>query len=299
MKKEKKTAVRPAHAARAIAWIPAFLLTGTLLLLVLSLIASQVLLSRSFYEKAALDPAVLRHEKETVDAEIREMAVTYEFEAESVTSLMDLSMYSEYSRQMIDWWLGQNESGKGEEPPRADLDAIHSVLEEEAQAELAADYSAADLVTSRIRDRFSRTVFPIRTPLIRALSQAMGKRADMPQITDAIRKLPLLAGAVCLLLSGLVALLLSRRLKETLKYFGTALSGAGIVLIVVRFLIDRFDMESLILEANEGLVLRYTILAGTVHRELVIAAAALLVLGAVCLTCFTLGGKQKREEAEV
>lgn len=286
---------RPCLTARAFCWVPALLMTGMIAVLVLSLIGNQVLFSRTFYEKAALNPDVIEQEKAEVDQVIADLGRMYDFDPEILDGAPDRTDYEEMSRRMIDWWLRQNEQGGGEEAPMLNTAGIHDALEEEVEQEIGG-IAAADLITTKISEAFDHSVFPIRTPLIAGLTKAAGKRVDLPQATGVVKQMPAPLAVAIVALAGLIALLTARRPKESLKYYGTAMGGSGFLLIAAWVLLRKVGLEGMVEEVSERLLPRFRILAGQVRLEILLPAAALLLLGGVLLGLYARNGKARKPE---
>ena len=87
------------------------------------------------------------------------------------------------------------------------------------------------VIAADLTDIVERTVFPMRGTLMTKGMDLAQSKADIPGIIRTVRKLPPLGLVLCILAAGMIALLLGREIQQSLKHFGTALAGAGIIII--------------------------------------------------------------------
>lgn len=262
---------------RGIAWGCTVLLAILMTVTLLSALAAQAVTSEGLHARAATDGSVLDRETAAIHAYIDEMETEYGINGEPLKEAVSRSALEAYNRDAAAWWTKLLTTGEADPVPRWDA----GTLEEKANALPAAEGGGTDLqkVTSELTTVIDRTVFPLReTVLGKGLSVAKEK-ADFPGLINALRNLPLLGLAACLLAAGLIALLTGREIRLSLKYYGTALAGTGIILAATGILLAvllpqlRLELASVSMAAGTG-TLNHALLT-----ETMIAAAVLLAAG--------------------
>ena len=287
----RRREIRPALIARIAAWGCAFLLTVTLAVTVLTGPAAlnRVFTSEDLHVRTATDESVIREQQEKVYGEIRELAEDYGFSAEEVIRMIPRKAFVSVNEQTARWWTRIVTEGAMDEIPawtagEEITDAIAGSLSGETIPEEQEETAGG--IAGEIEKAMNRTVMPFRKALVKLAVRYVSRKADIPGIIRFAAQIPLAGLAVSFLLAGVIALLLGKRIRWSLKFYGAAFAGAGISALAGIFLIRDADIGGMIRAASEGLNHQVQAMLGTVETEMIAAAAILCVLGIVCLVCY-------------
>ena len=251
------------------------------------LLAVQVTGDRELHARGALKPEALDAQMVRIDEEIRALAAEEGFAAEDLLPLIDRAGVEQMDREFIAWWTYFAVTGKlGEEPSYPMEKGVEALQKDEAWMagvnSMMAESRAREIV-NRAEKKVIRSGMLFRDFMLKAADRFAGSRINLPRVTRLIRQLPGLCGAAAFLLAGLIALLRSRRIQTAGQYIGGALSAAGLLALLGLGLIKALNIRGMIAEASAQLESQYAALAQTLTWETLGAAAALLILGGLCI----------------
>lgn len=281
---------------KAVCWLLVFLLTGTLVLLgfsgVFSLAAAPALREGG----TPVPQAVREEEAELIRARVNDLGDIYGFAPESAMKAVTPEILDELNEQAAAWWNAVLTEGRPGAEPEWDLTDLRNGLREDPALTEGMDteraeetvYAAADAVGKTV----VRTVLPMRQNLMILALTKVGQRIDIPDLIRFGTGVPWAMLAACLLLSGVVALLESRRLTESLKYLGSAAGAAALVTAATLILIFFAPFSGLIGEASASLQAQYDALLSDAVIRLGAWTASLLILCGVCLGFWIRGARR-------
>ena len=268
----------------------AFLLTGTLVFFGVTLIAHQVIAPALNEEGAPVSDAFIREEKEMIRERVNAFAEIFGFSPEPVIAAIDDEILQDLNRQASLWWSSLLRDGKpGKEIgwSTKELERIlasdPSVADDEDKADEMASAAAGE-----IRESVIRMVLPMRQQVIRLGMKKLGKRVNLPSLIHFLTGLPWAAAMLCVLLAGLIALIRSRRIRDSLPYIGSAMGAAALVMICITVLYLSAGIQPMIREASDSLTIQYQgIMTGALVRVGVFA----VLMAAACVLCLKTGRK--------
>ena len=138
-------------------------------------------------------------------------------------------------------------------------------------------------VQTRVDDMVRKSGVLFRDQLMKAVIQKAGGRFDLREATALLKLLPWLGGAACLLLAGLIALMMSRKIQTAGQYIGGSLSACGLLMIGTLLLFRQLNLDRSIGEASLALQTQYLHLARIIRAEVIGGAIVLLILGGVAM----------------
>lgn len=287
----------PCALSRALAWILAFMLAGTLAVTIMSAGAGTALSSEDLHVRASVSDSVVREQKEKIDARIRELAEEYAFSTDAVTGTITEETIRELDQEYARWWTRiVNEGVIGDVPEWSSAELENAIAENmEAAGENAAE--RAGEAAGAIEKTIHETLMPVRKALITLGLKFIRKRIDLPSAIRLLGQLPLAGAAFCLALAGLIALLTARKTRLGLKYFGTAAAGAGLSVIAGFIMVSLLGIPKMILESSVVLGHQADILIRPVATGCVLFAAVLIAGGFLLLYLYR-NGKPKARRAE-
>ena len=275
--KEKKAFVHE----RGAAWIVTLLLSAFISVTVLGTLLVQVLTSAGLHIGTAQDDGLLNRQMEHIYESIDKYAEEYGFSAESVKTVITREEIRELNRRSAEWWTGLLTEGKADAVPRwyseEMTEAVSSTMVTENRKE------DPQIIASDLTEIVERTVFPLRGTLMSKGMDLVNNQADVPGVIRALRKLPLFGLALCVLTAGVLVLLLGREIVRSLKHFGTALAGAGFILIFVIVILLSVGLKGMLAEASEGLAGEFGTMTGKIGLEAAGIIVLLLATGYFCL----------------
>ena len=284
--------IRPALPARIAAWGIAFLLTVTLTITALGGLAAvnRVFTGEELHVRTATGEDVIREQMDKVSGEIRELAEDYSFSAEAVISVLSREDFEELNRETAKWWTRIMTDGIMDEIPAWTADArvteaIAASLEPEKTPGEEWDETVKGIAIA-IEKAVNRTVMPFRKALVTLAVRYTSRKADLPGMIRFAAQIPLAGIALSFLLAGVIALLLGKQIRWSLKYYGAALAGAGLSSLTGLILIRNADLGGMIRAASEGVYHQAQSMMRVVAAETWTAAAVLFIAGMICLVCY-------------
>ena len=281
---------------KAIAILLALLLTGSLVLFCVTFAGRQVLLPAMGEDGAQVSDSLIREEHRLVRERITAMSELYHFEAEPVIGVITEDTLRELNRQASLWWSSILRDGKTGEELKWDTGELEKVLESDAVLKGMEDRDRAEYLAisavEDIRQSVIRIVLPMRQKIVFLGMQEADKRIDTLNLINFFMGTPWAALALTALLAGLITLLESRKFKGTLRYIGSALGAAALVLIALIILYLCAGIQPMVREASASLAVQYqSIESGTLIRCGIMAGA----LAAGCVLCLAFSGKNRKE----
>ena len=286
----------PCLPARIAAWVCAVLLTIVLACTVLGMTASRMLSSEESHIRISTDRYVIAGQMEKIAGTVRDLAEEYGFSAEPVISAVPQEEITELNSQMARWWTRIATEGIMGDIPSWSADSLIPVIMETMDPGKTSDdpYGKAAEAAGEIEKTIREAAMPVRTSVISFGVRYLNRRIDLPGAVRTVSRLPMLGGAVCLLLAGMIALLTAKKVRASLRYFGAAFGGAGISAAFCMILAGTAGIQGMISRASEGMS-RQT---GLAVREMVLESGVyilvLLIAGAACLIMYTRLAKNEK-----
>ena len=280
----KGTAGRALLPERGAAWILTFLLTVMLSVTLLSVIAVQGLSSAGFHLSVATDEGLMDTQMAHIHEQVDRMAEEYGFSAEAVKTSISREELKEKNSEAAAWWTMLLTEGEMGGFPRWDASSIEEAVYSTIDAEKSAEEPRA--VVADVVTVVERTVFPMRESLLTAGMKYAETAVDLAGSIRSLRKVPLFALALSLLIAGLIALLLGREIFRSLKHFGSAAAGTGLVLLAVCAAVWIMRPGEMIAQASERLAGTFSFLMGRIGLSTGIMIVLLLAIGYSCLILY-------------
>lgn len=279
---------------RGIAWAATFLLTVFLALFLLTALFVQALTSAGLHAGTATNDSILDEQVRSIYGYIDLLAEEYGFSPESVKTAVSREDLKKFNLDAAAWWTRVLTEGESGSVPRW----YSSEVEQAVTAAMDNEKTKDDprTVIAELSDKIDRTVFPLRETLLTTGLEFANEKADIPGIVRSVRKLPMLFLALSVLAAGLIMLLMGREPFRSLKYFGTALAAAALVLITAGITLAVMQMKDMLAQASTGLASEFGTLMRTICLEGGGAALILLLAGAACLYLYRNGGIKHRQE---
>ncbi len=290
----------PYLPARIAAWVCAVLLTIVLACTLLGMTAARMLTSEENHVRISTDRQVIAGQMEKIAGAVRDLAEEYGFSAGPVIDAIPQDEITELNTQMARWWTRIATEGIMEDVPSWSADSLIPVIMETMDPGKASDdpYEKAAEAAGKIGKTVGEAAMPVRTSVISFGVRYLNRRIDLPGAARTVSRLPMLGGAVCLLLAGLIALLTSGKVRSSLKYYGAAFGGAGISAAFCMILAGTAGIQGMISRSSEvmsrqtGLAIRGMVLEGGLYILILLAA------GAVCLIMYTRPEKNGNNRGE-
>ena len=283
MSGKSRTQGRPSRGWRIPAWICAVLLTGTLTLTVFAGVGLRAVTDRELYLRAAQNEGAVALQAEEIRKDTETLAKEMGFDPERVLALITPERIRELNRTAANWWMDSLNAGEMTEEPRFFFEgAADALMEDPAFTEGKDSLQAkkdADLAEFRLNAVVRRNVVKFRNLLMKAGYQFAGRRIYLPKAVAALGRAPLILGLMSVLLAGLIALMMSRRILASGLWIGGAMSAAGLVTAGGYALIRALNLRGMLSEASPVLGLQFAGMAGTLTAWILGAAAVLLILG--------------------
>ena len=281
---------------RGIAWAAAFLLTLFLAFCLLTALLVQAMTSAGLHAGTATDDRILDEQVRSIYSYIDLLAEEYGFSVDSVKAAVSREDLKTFNLDAAAWWtrvLTEGDSGTvprwySAETEKAVIAAMRSGEGQEDPRTVAAELS----------DKIDRTVFPLRETLLTTGLDFVNGKADIPSIIRSVRKLPLLFLALSALTAGVIALLMGREFFRSLKYYGTAMAGTALVLIITGAVLLVMQPVTMLAQASDGLANEFGTLMRTLCLEGGGATLLLLLAGFFCLYLYRNGGLKRRAAGE-
>ena len=276
----------PAGAWHVPAAFLALILTACLWATQLGVFGLQAMTSVRLHERVALDQHAVESQMDRIAKNMAPIAEEYGFDAGKVTAVISREQVEELDRQVVRWWTGIFSTGE-----IADVPGFHAELGDilRADARFTAGLNEMQIngriesVQTQVDEMVRKSGVLFRDQLIRAVMQKATARIDLKEAVSLIQMLPWIAGAACLLLAGLIALMMSRKIQTAGQYIGGALSACGLLMLGSLLLFRQMNLEKSIGEASLALQAQYLHLARILRAEVIGTAIIFFILGGLAM----------------
>ena len=235
-----KTIRMSASFARVLAALCALMLTACLTAALFSVIGIQTLTSSGLHERAALAGDVVDLQMNEIHEKVTALGQEYGFDPQDLISLIKREEVEQLDREMVRWWTGSMASGKLGEMPVFSLAGGEEALMADtgfiAGLEELMIRTMVDRALLRAEQIVQSSAVQFREVLIETGIKAVQGRVNLPQAMSLLQRIPSISALAALLFSGLIALLMSRRIMTAGEYIGGALSAVGLLCLVFFFL---------------------------------------------------------------
>ncbi len=283
---EKMRKNMPAKGWNIPAAILAVLLTMALWATQLGAVSLWVVSSQRLHERVALSQESIDHQMTRIEAEISAIGEIHHFDPAPVTAAVTRESVELLNRQTVAWWTGFGATGELQDPPTYHADLKENLMKDQGfmqGLEETTINSTIEQIEARVDEAVRKSVVMVRDELIQGGLQRVTDRVDIPKILEIIRKLPGLGAAASLLLAGLIALMMSRRIQVAGQFIGGALSGCGLLMLLTLGLLKALHLEACIGEASAALQAQYHHLARILTMETIGLAALLMIVGGLLM----------------
>lgn len=282
---------------KIIAILLAFILTGVLVLFCVSLIGRQIILPAMNEKGAKVSDAIIREEQELARQRVKEAADLFGFDAEPVIALISEDTLRELNAQASAWWSSILQEGITGSEISWDTAEIQKVILSDAWISSMEDRDEAEILAAEaaenVRRSIVRIVLPMRQQTMGLGIQEAAKRIDIQNVVSFFLGLPWAALALCAALAGLIALFGSRTVRESLRYTGSAMGAAALVILILAALYMSAGVLPMIREASAALAVQFrSLVSGAMIRTVILAA----VLAAGCILCL-IGSRKAGKKA--
>ena len=287
---------------KILCWLLAFLLTCTLALFGFSYVAARAVDPALKEGGTPVDGNVQQLELQLIRKKIDELAPIYQFSADTAMKYVTAEKVAEMNVQAARWWNTLLTNGEAGEAPVFDTEEMLSAFiadatpagrGEEGPGE-DAELRATDAANA-VAESILRIVLPLRLPVIGIGTGKAAERVDVGNVIRFLTGIRWAALALCALLAGLIALLESRKLRISLKYIGSAMGAAVLVMAGGVGLYFLSGIEPLIAGASPSLSVQYGALLSGAAIRLIVYAAVLLI---GCITCLILCRRANEAKAD-
>lgn len=269
---------------KIIAWFFAFLLTGSLILTGMCLVGCRVIAPAMGDEGAPVSESLIREEKDLARERIAVLADLYGFDPEPVAALVNEEVLKDLNSQASLWWSSVLRDGKAGRDLRWDTKEVEQVLMADPAAQENPDGAEffASTVAEEIHKSIVNMVLPMRQLVFSLGLEKAEKRIDLVNIVEFFLGTPWAALALSALFAGVIALADGRPFRRALRYIGSAMGAAALVITVIAVMYLCAGILPMIREASAGLTIQYQ---SVVTGSLLLAAGIVAVLAAGCVVC--------------
>ena len=283
-------------AERGIAWAATFLLTVFLAFCLLTTLLVQTMTSAGLHAGTATNDSILDGQMRSIHGYIDLLAEEYGFSADSVKDAVKREDLKKFNLDAAAWWTRVLTKGETGSIPRwYSSETEHAVIEAMNREGSKDDPRT---VVADLSDKIDRTVFPLRDTLLTTGLDFVNGSVDIPGMIRSLQQLPMLFLAVSALTAGIIALLMGREIFRSLKYFGTALAGTALVMIITAAAFLLLQLRPMLAEASGGLASEY----GTMMRTIILEGGGitlvLLLAGLGCLYLYRNRSFRRRKAPE-
>ena len=282
---------KPLLAECGCAWIAAVLLTGFLMITIISTITVQIMTSTGLHLAAATDGKKVDEQLSHIYESVDRMAEEYGFSADAVKETVSREEITEKNKEAAAWWTRLMTEGEMGSFPRWDSGSIEDIIFPSISD--GTGHGDPKTIVSDLTGMIERTIFPIRESLLKIGMNFVKSEADLAGIIQSIRKIPMFGLVLCILTAGLIALFTGRDIIRSLKYYGTAFAAAGLILLVLCVTVAIADPVEMIAQASERVAGEIGVLIGKVGLETGAVVLFLLVTGYFCLILFRRRSRKK------
>ena len=283
---EQTKKIMPARGGHILAAALAVLLTLSLWATQLGAVGLWGMTSRKLHERVALDKGAVDSQMARIAAEIASIGAKNGFDPAPVIGAVTRESVEELDRQVVAWWTGFGATGTLEEAPTYHMD-LKETLEKDAgfigALEAVTVNSTIEGIESRVDNAVRASAVMVRDELITGGMKRVEGRINLPRALEILRKLPALGGAASLLMAGLIALILSRKIQLAGQYIGGALSGCGLLMLLTLGLLKALGLGASIGEASAALQAQYLHLARIITLETIGVAALMMIVGGLLM----------------
>ena len=269
---------------KIIAWLFALLLTGSLILFGVCLVGHQVIAPAMGDEGAPVSDSLIQEEKDLVRVRITALAELYGFNPEPVIDAVNEDVLKDLNSQASLWWSSVLRDGKAGKELRWNTKTVEKIIMEDPAVQENPDEAAyfAYSVAEEIHKSIVNMVLPMRQLVFSLGLEKAGKRIDLVNIVEFFLGMPWAALALCALFAGLIALADGQPIRRVLRYIGSAMGAAALVLAVIAVLYLCAGILPMIQEASAGLTIQYQ---SIVTGSMLLIAGIIIVLAAGCVVC--------------
>lgn len=273
---------KPCVLARILTVCCAVLLVAAVAACGLTYQMSRLLTDTALHEGVALDRRVTDAQLVQVENAVNALAAKYSFAPESVMAVVTRESITDYSSQVVGWWMGL----LGEEPemelPVWDTSAVEEAVRED---ELFREHTPAnqrktiarDNVAYEVGQAVEKAVMPVRVKLLAPFLPMVFERVDVPRCIKYLSLAPaVLAGAAAVLCLMILAAM-RRQVSAAMLYIGAGLTGGALLVVLVGALAFALNVTGQVAELSPILAMQLSLLT-----KQIAAQAGLYVL--VCLT---------------
>ena len=288
---------------KILCWFLALLLAGTLALFGVSYVGAQAVEPGTREGGSVAADSVQEYEMNLIRDKITELAPLYDFKAETAMKYVSPEKVAEMNRQAALWWNTLLVNGQAGEAPVFDTKEMTAAFmadltptgsNEEDGADEDAELRAAEAAAA-VSESILRIILPLRLPLLgKGLTEAAA-RVDLGNLIRFLLGIRWAALALCALLAGLIALLESRELRMSLKYIGSAMGAAVLVMVGCCVLYVLSGIAPLISGASPSLSAQFGSLMKGAGVRLFIYMG-LLIIG--CILCLILYRRTNEAKAD-
>ena len=251
------------------AWFFALLLTGSLILFGVCLVGHQVIAPAMGDEGAPVSDSLIREEKDLARERITALADLYGFDPEPVVAAVNEDVLKDLNSQASLWWSSVLRDGRAGNELRWDTKEVEQILME-------------DPAVQENPDEAAYFAYSVSEEIHKSIVNMVLQRVDLVNIVEFFLGMPWAALALCALFAGLAALFDGRPLRRALRYIGSALGAAALVMAAIAVLYLCAGILPMIQEASAGLTLQYQ---SVVTGSLLLTAGIVAVFAAGCVVC--------------
>ena len=268
--------------ARRGAGILGLILTFFLVLTACSGLLLSVLLDDALQESIVTSPEVLDAELRQIQRKIQDQAAAFGTDGEGISRALSPESIIPLNLQAGRRMSQLLRTGRLEEAPSFDAMILEETLQESG-AFSGGITESGEVFLQEIGKAVTETALGLREILLQAGVRILKGRMNLPALSAALQRLPVLFGMICLLLTGFVALTVSRRISLSFRYIGAALAAAGILLVLCGLLARLANIGGGLAEVSPMLAAEYGLLAGQMWLRTGILAAGMTIIGACAL----------------
>ncbi len=283
IRKKSRNIVIPGKTARFFAGFTGLILTITLTLMMITILGGYILTSDSLHERIASDKQVTEEQLHRIREEVSLLAEEYGFNPETVMNLISVEDMQKINREASRWLSEALREGKLKDAPSFHSEMIgEALLSDEAFVSSQDSFMLKNTIlqiVGEIEKSVTGKAMAFREILLRAAERIAGKSIHLPTLSALIQQIPVLLLLISVGLSGIIALLTSRRFILCLRYIGAASTACAINLLIGLILMALMgihpvlsDISALIFRKFQLFSIYTTVLAGG-------TAFILLVLG--------------------
>ena len=281
---------------KILAWLLAFLLTGSLVLFCVSYIGRRTIAPAMGDQGAKVSARVIAAEKEMIREKITVLAALYGFTPEPVIGVISDDVLTDLNAQASLWWSSVLADGMPGQQPKMDTRELQQVLADDPLVNQSEHPEAqAETICDSVSQSVVRIVLPMRQETLNLGMREAGKRVDLVNLLTFFIRIPWAALALSALLAGLIALLESRQISGCLKHIGAALGAAAIVVAVAAALAAVSGIRPMIQEASRSLAVQYD--SVTTDALILAGVMAVVMLAGYILCMLFFRRSQKKHEA--